>query len=167
MISNMGLDQKRSCLSQLLRHYNEILKGMEEGSNVDYLAFSKAFYKVDIGMLMHKMGDMDVHGRLASWIHSFLTDRKQVITANGANFTVSEASSEVSQCPVLGPFLFLIMINDKSARKQGLSSAEEQALQNKCGRAWSRGMWTTALSCTSLCSLQTSKELRCCRKFSQ
>ena len=114
MISNMGLDQKRSCLSQLLSHYNEILnKGMEKGSNVDYLALSKAFYKVDIGMPMHKMGDMDVHGRLASWIHSFLTDRKQVITANGANFTVSEVNSEVSQCTVLGPFLFLIMINDK------------------------------------------------------
>ena len=70
---------------------------MEEGSNVDYLGFSKAFNKVDIGMFMHKMGDMDVHGRLASWIHSFLTDRKQVITANGANFIISEFRSPSAQ----------------------------------------------------------------------
>ena len=76
-----GFRSKRSCLSQLLSHYNEILKGMEEGSNVDtvYLDFSKAFDRVDIGILMHKMRDMGVHGRLALWIHSFLTDRKQVV----------------------------------------------------------------------------------------
>ena len=30
-----GFRSKRSCLSQLLSHYNEILKGMEEGANVD------------------------------------------------------------------------------------------------------------------------------------
>ena len=36
-----GFRAKRSCLSQLLAHYEEILKGMEEGANVDsiYLDF--------------------------------------------------------------------------------------------------------------------------------
>ena len=74
-----GFISKRSSLCQLLSHYNEIHKGMEEGSNVDtvYLDFSKAFDRVDIGILMHKMRDIGVHGRLALWIHSFLTDRKK------------------------------------------------------------------------------------------
>ena len=62
---------------------------MEEGTNVDtvYLDFSKAFDRVDIGILMHEMRDMGVHGRLALWIHSFLADRKQVVIANGAKST--------------------------------------------------------------------------------
>ena len=48
-----GFRQKRSCLSQLLEHHEYILKGLEEGLNVEtiYLDFSKAFDKVDIGIL--------------------------------------------------------------------------------------------------------------------
>ena len=70
---------------------------MEEGSNVDtvYLYFSKAFDRVDIGILVHKMRDIGVHARLALWIHRFLTDRKQVVIANGAKSTVSGARSGV------------------------------------------------------------------------
>ena len=48
-----GFRERRSCLSQLLEHYEYILKGLEEGFNVEtvYLDFSKAFNKVDIGIL--------------------------------------------------------------------------------------------------------------------
>ena len=81
-----GFRSKRSCLSQLLSHYNEILKGMEEGGNngIVYLDFSKAFGKDDIGILCRKLRDLGVHGNLALWIYNFLTNRKQAIIANGA-----------------------------------------------------------------------------------
>ena len=43
---------KKSCLSQFLAHFKEILKGMEEGAHVDsiYFDLSKAFNKVDLGI---------------------------------------------------------------------------------------------------------------------
>ena len=94
-----GFRSKRSCLSQLLSHYNEILKGMEEGANVEtvYLDFRKAFDKVDKGILMHKMRDLGIHGTLAIWIYNFLLERKQVVIANGAKSSISEVTSGVPQ----------------------------------------------------------------------
>ena len=40
-----GFRSGRSCLSQLLNHYDNVIKLLEEGYNVDvvYLDFSKAF----------------------------------------------------------------------------------------------------------------------------
>ena len=87
---------------------------MEEGANVDsiYLDFSKAFYKVDLGILCRKMKKLGIQGKLAVWIHNFLRDRKQRIIANGAISSESTGISGVLQGTVLGPLLFLIMFND-------------------------------------------------------
>ena len=52
-----GSRQRRSCLSQLMEHHDEILKMMEEGGNVDviYTDFAKAYEKIDHAELLNKM----------------------------------------------------------------------------------------------------------------
>ena len=108
-----GFREKRSCLAQLLSFYNSILNNIEEGSNQDciYLDFAKAFDVVDWGILCHRMRDKGIHGNTGIWLHNFLQERTQEILVNNTLSKPSNVTSGVPQGTVLGPLLFLILID--------------------------------------------------------
>ena len=109
-----GFRKGRSCLSQLMDHYTNIITALESGKTVDvvYLDFAKAFDKVDHKILLSKLKSLKIDGKLLRWLQEFLKDRNQTVLVEGTRSNSADVISGVPQGTVLGPLLFIIMIND-------------------------------------------------------
>ena len=87
---------------------------LEERHEVDvvYLHFSKAFDKVDLGLLLCKLRAIGVKGSLLRWICAFLLARRQRVVVEGCPSYWNSVISGVPQGTVLGPILFLAHVVD-------------------------------------------------------
>ena len=113
-----GFRSGHSCLSQLVQHYDKIVKAMEEGINVDviYLDYAKAFDKLDFNIMLKKLWKMGIRGRVYAWIRSFLSGRHQTVHVKGSKSDPEPVISGVPQGSVVGPLLFLVLLGDIDER---------------------------------------------------
>ena len=111
-----GSRGKRSTLTQLLSYWDSVLDDLEESTASDtvYLDFSKAYDKCETGVLLHKLKNAGVTGKVGKWIAAFLDSnyRKQAVAVEGVFSALSPVVSGVPQGTVIAPILFLLMIAD-------------------------------------------------------
>ena len=109
-----GFVPGRSTMSQLVSHYNDIFEATAEGTRIDtvFLDFAKAFDKVDHGILLRKIKEHGIGGKIGKWIREFLKNRKFRVVASGYMSEEEDVESGVPQGTVLAAILFVIMISD-------------------------------------------------------
>jgi hypothetical protein len=83
-----GFRAGRSCLTQLLTFWDTLLEEMEQGKgvNVVYTDYAKAFNKCEIGVLLHRLRECGVQGKMGCWLAAFLdpATRQQAVTSGCA-----------------------------------------------------------------------------------
>ena len=77
-----------------------------------FLDFKKVSDTVNHGILSKKLEPYWVRGPALKWFTSYLTGRKQYTNVNNIDSQITDISYGVPQGSFLGPFLFLIYINE-------------------------------------------------------
>ena len=104
--------------------------------DVIYTDFAKAFDKCETGVLLHKLKECGVRGKVGCWIAAFLDSsvRKQAVGVDGRLSSLASVVSGVPQGTVLGPCLFLVHLLDiastMSAATTASSFADDTRLQH-------------------------------------
>ena len=100
----------------ILHFLNKIFDSLNNTENHYSLAIfidlTKAFDTCNIDILLYKLNHYGFRGISNQWFRSYLTGRKQFTTVRGVNSSLKELMCGVPQGSILGPLLFILLIND-------------------------------------------------------
>ncbi len=110
--SQFGFRPKRSSVAAIASAHGAWSKAKALKKTVVVAAYdmSSAFDTIDVNLLCTRLEEFGICGTPNQWFRSYLTDRRQRVTAHGALSESHPVPYGVPQGSILGPLLFLVMM---------------------------------------------------------
>ena len=131
-----GFLAEKSCATNMLGLCDSLALSLNENIRTDviYFDFAKAFDSVNHDLLLNKLkNNFNIDGRLLKFLTDYLRDRQQRVLVGGKLSALKNAQSGVPQGSILGPFLFVLFINDIT---DGISTGTQLSLYADDTKIW-------------------------------
>ena len=109
---NVLLNRDQETVHFLDKIYNALNKPVSEYTLGISIDLTKAFDTCDVNILLSKFEHYGFRWTSNLWFKNYLNGRKQFTSIRGVDSSLKEISCGVPQGSILGPILFLILIND-------------------------------------------------------
>ena len=109
-----GFRNNKSCVDGIAAITEFIRTEMDKKAHgqVCFIDLQNAFDTLDLDILLKKLSDYGFRGNIFEILKDYLSDRRPYISHNGVCTEKLKIVSVVLRGSVLGPFLFLLYIND-------------------------------------------------------
>ena len=157
--------RKKHSTNDALAELTEKIRSSKSETISFFLDLKKAFDTLDHEIFLSKLEQYGIRHNCWKWFQSYLCGRSQRITLSGVSSNCLSITCGVPQGSILGPFLFLIYINDLPKACNHVSMYLFAGDTNLCGLECSRSDIQTELDNVARCLIANKLKLNLSKTF--